>query len=124
MKFIVSHRPSWLFDVVLGNPDFAVHRMAKKYGVRYVIAGHVHQMLRLELEGVTYLSMASSGGHLRASKKYEDGWFFGYTVVDVRGKRRRLSDQGIEAALWPRPHDQAQGLGQCGHNCETGGGCS
>jgi Icc protein len=60
--------------------------MAKKYGVRYVISGHVHQMLHVDLEGVMYLSMASSGGHLRASKKYEDGWFFAYTVVDVRGK--------------------------------------
>jgi 3',5'-cyclic-AMP phosphodiesterase len=86
LKFIVSHRPSWLIAVMLGNPQFPLHQAAKKYGVQSVIAGHVHQMLHVDLEGVTYLSMASSGGHLRASKKYEDGWFFGLTVVDVRGK--------------------------------------
>jgi 3',5'-cyclic-AMP phosphodiesterase len=86
VKFIVSHRPSWLIDVMFANPNFAVHRLAKKYGVRYVIAGHVHEMLHADLDGVTYLSMASAGGHLRATKKYEDGWFFGYALVQVNGK--------------------------------------
>jgi len=50
-----------------------------------VIAGHLHQMLEVELEGVRYLSMASAGGHLRGSERYEDGWFFGYAVAAVRG---------------------------------------
>jgi hypothetical protein len=31
---------------------------------------------------VEYVSVASSGGHLRLSKKYEDGWFFGYSLID------------------------------------------
>ena len=37
------------------------------------------------MDGVEYVSLASSGGHLRLSKKYEDGWFFGFTVMQVRG---------------------------------------
>ena len=90
VKFIVSHRPSWLMHAVLADRNFAVHRLAKKYGAQYVIAGHVHQMLHVDLDGVTYVSMASSGGHLRASRKYEDGWFFGYTLVEVRGKAVRF----------------------------------
>ena len=85
VKFIVFHRPSWLVDAMLQNPRFPLHQLAKKYGVRWVIAGHLHQMLEVELEGVTYLSMASSGGHLRGSERYEDGWFFGYAVATVRG---------------------------------------
>lgn len=85
VKFIVMHRPSWLVDAMLQNPQFALHQLAKEYGVRWVIAGHLHQMLEVELEGVTYLSMASSGGHLRGSERYEDGWFFGYAAVRVRG---------------------------------------
>jgi hypothetical protein len=72
--------------VALRNPEFALHRLARRYGVQYVIAGHIHQMLRLELEGVTYISMASSGGHLRLSEAYADGWFFGHALVDVHGK--------------------------------------
>lgn len=84
VKFIVSHRPSWIFNAVAGNPDFPVHQLAKKYGVQYVIAGHVHELLHYKLEGIEYISMPSSGGHLRASARYEDGWFFGYAAVDVR----------------------------------------
>jgi 3',5'-cyclic-AMP phosphodiesterase len=86
LKIIVSHRPSWLLNVALRNPNFALHQLARRYGVQYVVAGHVHQMLHLELEGVTYVSMASSGGHLRLSGAYADGWFFGHALVEVHGK--------------------------------------
>ena len=85
VKLIVMHRPSWLVDAMFQNPRFPLHQLAKKYGVRWVIAGHLHQMLEVELDGVTYLSMASAGGHLRGSERYEDGWFFGYAVAEVRG---------------------------------------
>lgn len=89
-KFIVSHRPSWIVRAVIGDPDFPLHRLAKKYGARYVIAGHLHEMLHADLEGVDYISMASAGGHLRASgvrgSGYKDGWFFGYAEVDVGPK--------------------------------------
>src|SRR5271157_5223322 len=84
VKFVFSHRPSWLLNVAFANTQFPLHQLARRYGVRYVIAGHVHQLLHLDLDGVTYLSMPSSGGHLRNSRKYEDGWFFGQTAVDVR----------------------------------------
>jgi predicted phosphodiesterase len=86
VKFIVSHEPSWLINVVLRNTDSALHRLAKKYGVQVVLAGHVHQILHIDLDGVSYVSMPSSGGHLRLSKKYEDGRFFAYGLVAVSGK--------------------------------------
>lgn len=85
LKFIVSHRPSWIVNVALQNRNFPLHQIAKRYGVQYVIAGHIHQILHLELEGVTYVSMPSAGGHLRLSGKYEDGWFFGHARLDVTG---------------------------------------
>jgi predicted phosphodiesterase len=90
VKFIVMHRPSWLVDAMFQNPRFALHQLAKKYGVGWVIAGHLHQMLEVELEGVTYLSMGSAAGHLRGSERYEDGWFFGYAVAGVRGNEVRI----------------------------------
>jgi 3',5'-cyclic-AMP phosphodiesterase len=86
LKFIVFHRPSWILNAIIGDSNFRLHRIAKKYGARFVISGHVHEMLHAELDGVDYVSMVSAGGHLRASGKYEDGWFFGYGVVDVGGK--------------------------------------
>lgn len=84
LKFIVSHRPSWIFNAAALNPDFPLHKLARKYGARYVIAGHLHELLHFTLEGIDYVSMPSSGGHLRGSEKYADGWFFGYATVDVR----------------------------------------
>ncbi|MBV8071949.1 MAG: metallophosphoesterase [Acidobacteriaceae bacterium] len=84
-KFIFSHRPSWLLDVILSNPNFPLAQVAHQYGVQYIIAGHLHQMQHYEVDGIQYLSMPSSGGHLRESKKYKDGWFFAHTLVTVHG---------------------------------------
>jgi predicted phosphodiesterase len=107
VKFIVSHRPSWLIDAMLLNPRFPLHQLAKKYGVKYVIAGHLHQIVHVELDGVTYLSMPSSGGHLRGSEKYEDGWFFGYALVEVNGQKvqfqiKELGGRVTSLANWGR----------------------
>ncbi len=90
LKFIVSHRPSWIFNAAALNPDFPLHRLARKYGARYVIAGHLHELLHFTLDGIDYISMPSAGGHLRASGKYADGWFFGYATVDVRNSTARI----------------------------------
>jgi hypothetical protein len=87
VKFIVSHRPSWILQAVLGNPAFPLHQLATHYGAKYVIAGHIHQMLHFEVDGVTYMSMASSGGHLREDKSYDHGWFFQHTLVHVQGNK-------------------------------------
>jgi hypothetical protein len=111
LKMIVSHRPSWWINAALGNPDFPMHRLAKQYGVRYVVAGHLHQILHIDLDGVTYISLPSAGGHLRLSGAYQDGWFFGYCLVtaqsgdltfaikevtpDGAGRVTRLEDWGM-----------------------------
>ena len=84
VKFVVSHRPSWILAAAARNTEFPLHLIARKYGVRYVIAGHLHELLHFNLEGVDYISMPSAGGHLRGSAKYEDGWFFGFASVEVR----------------------------------------
>jgi hypothetical protein len=96
---VISHRPSWILNAVLRNPKFRLHELAKQYGVNYVIAGHVHQMIRADLEGVEYISMPSSGGHLRASKKYEDGWFFAHGLVTVEGSKIRFDLKEVSGPL-------------------------
>ncbi len=83
MKFIISHRPSWIFEAMLHNPEFPLGRLATKYNVQFVIAGHIHEMMRMKIGKVTYISMVSSGGHLRTAKNYDTGWFFGYGIVTV-----------------------------------------
>lgn len=103
VKFIFSHRPSWLLNVALRNSNFPLHQLALKYGVQYVIAGHVHQLLRFDLQGVTYLSTPSAGGHLRASEDYKDGWFFGHSLVSVRG-----ADVKVQIEELKPPHGQGR----------------
>jgi Icc protein len=90
LKFVFSHRPSWIVEVLLKNPNSAIHQLAKKYGVQYVVSGHIHQMVHSNFDGITYLSMPSAGGHLRGTEKYEDGWFFAHTLVDVTGAQVRF----------------------------------
>ena len=106
VKFIVTHRPSWLIHAALGSGQFPLHQIARRYGARYVVAGHVHQLIHAEVEDVQYLSMPSSGGHLRLSKKYEDGWFYGYAVVEVRG-----SEAGFEIKELRPPNGQGRVTG-------------
>jgi predicted phosphodiesterase len=124
VKTIVMHRPSWLVDVALRNPNFALHQLARRYGVQYVVAGHIHQLLRLELEGVTYVSMPSSGGQLRLSGLYQDGWFFGHALVEVhahsidfqireagpphgQGRMTKLSEWGMAGLVEGEPRESA-----------------
>jgi 3',5'-cyclic AMP phosphodiesterase CpdA len=83
LKFIISHKPAWAVPVMMNSPNFELHRIAKRFGVRYVIAGHIHAMLQGEVDGVTYISAPSAGGNLRSTKRYEDGWFYGFMQVDA-----------------------------------------
>jgi predicted phosphodiesterase len=97
LKFVLFHRPSWLLQALLKNPNFPLHQIALRYGVQYVICGHLHEMLRFEVGPVTYLSMASSGGHLREPKTYEAGWFFQHTIVTVRGSSADFAIKELKA---------------------------
>jgi hypothetical protein len=101
VKFVVSHRPSWLLDAALGNTTAPLHRLAKRYAVCCVVAGHVHQLIHADLEGVTYLSLPSAGGHLRLSGQYEDGWFFGWTEVAVRGREVTFQVHALDGPTTP-----------------------
>jgi len=112
IKFVISHRPSWIVDILLKNPHNPVHQLAKKYGVQYVISGHVHQMIHSGLEGITYLSMPSAGGHLRASMKYEDGWFFAHTRVGVTGTTVNFQIKEISGRITTPADWTASGLRQ------------
>jgi hypothetical protein len=99
VKMVVSHRPSWLLDAALGNTNSAFHQLMKRYGVCCVIAGHVHQLIHAELEGITYFAAPSAGGHLRLSGKYEDGWFFGWTKVVVKGREVSFEVHSVDGKV-------------------------
>ena len=97
---------------MLKNPHDEIHQLAKKYGVQYVISGHVHQMIHANLEGIQYLSMPSAGGHLRGTEKYEDGWFFAHTRVDVTDTAVNFQIKEIHGRITTLADWTASGLRQ------------
>lgn len=98
LKFVISHRPFWILSAAMGTSESSAQRIAKRYGVQYFLAGHIHQLLHFSVAGVEYISLPSAGGHLRLSKAYQDGWFFGHTVVHVR---RGVAQVAIEETQPP-----------------------
>ncbi|HEY3836831.1 MAG TPA: metallophosphoesterase [Bryobacteraceae bacterium] len=101
-KFVIFHRPSWLFLVKFQNTEFTLHQLARKYGVSLVISGHVHQFDRSELEGIQYIMVGSSGGSLSHGKgpspaaTPNDGLYFGYAWVHVESGKAKLDFQRVE----------------------------
>jgi 3',5'-cyclic-AMP phosphodiesterase len=100
-KFVISHRPSWIADAALGDKTGPLHRLAKRYGVCCIVAGHVHQLIHASLDGVEYLALPSAGAHLRLDARYEDGWFFGWTEVEVRGGEAAFRVHKLEGPVTP-----------------------
>lgn len=93
--FIFFHKPFWLLRVMF-RADFPLHRIAVKYGVAYVVSGHSHRFGRFVHDGITYLMVGSSGGHLRGTG-FEDGWFFHHVRATVTGGRVQVTIKEADA---------------------------
>lgn len=94
-KLVVMHRPSWLIPVLLRSSDFELQRLARKYSVDAVISGHIHQLSQYRLDGVLYLEVGSSGGHIdrglqaghqEYEQRFAQGWFFQWMSAEVDGE--------------------------------------
>lgn len=95
-KFVFFHRPSWLLNVKFQNGNFPLHQVARKYGVNFVVSGHVHEFDRSEFDGIGYIMVGSSGGSLThgqgaaMGKTALDGSYFGYAWVHVEDGAAKL----------------------------------
>src|SRR5713226_5177640 len=97
-KFILFHKPFWLIPVKFQSGEFPLHKLARKYGVRYVISGHGHQFVRAVQDGIVYLEVGSSGGHLRG-KEFSQGWFYHHVYARVNGSRIEMTVKEIDGPL-------------------------
>jgi predicted phosphodiesterase len=103
-KFIFFHRPYWLLPIKFQNGNFALHRIARQYGVGFIVSGHAHEFDRSEYEGVQYVMVGSSGGSLShgrgatPSTSGLDGLYFGYAWVHVESGAAKLEFRRAEAA--------------------------
>lgn len=95
-KLVFFHRPFWLLPVKFQNGNFPLHRLARKYGVEFVVSGHVHEFDRSQFDGVEYIMVGSSGGSLTHGKGAPvgssglDGLYFGYAWMHVEDGAGKL----------------------------------
>lgn len=101
-KFVFFHRPFWLLPVKFQNGNFPLHQMARKYGIGFVVCGHLHEFDRSEYEGVQYVVVGSSGGSLSHGKGAIptgtglEGLYFGYAWVHVEDGRAKLEFRRVD----------------------------
>jgi hypothetical protein len=98
-KFVFFHKPFWIVFVKLGSSEFALHRLAKLYGVDYVISGHGHQFLHMEREGIVYMEVGSSGANvtrrISGGGGFHEGWFFQHVIGRVEGGKVEFTVQEL-----------------------------
>ena len=99
-KFVFFHQPFWLVPVRLGNHAFDLHRLAQEYGVDYVVSGHGHQFVRLELDGVVYTEVGSSGANIGEAWKTDEGYakgsFYQHALVEVTGEHVKFTVKELD----------------------------
>jgi 3',5'-cyclic AMP phosphodiesterase CpdA len=99
-KFVFFHKPYWIVFLKLGSGEFPLHRIARKYGVDYIVSGHGHQFLSLSRDGITYLEVGSSGASmargLSRGEGFDEGWFYQYVRARVKGSRAELTVKELD----------------------------
>jgi predicted phosphodiesterase len=82
--FVFAHKPLWTQTLALGESD-PLHDILAAHNVDVHFTGHVHHYFSAEYDGVSYISMGSSGGDMGVSASSEPrGQFFqfGWVTVD------------------------------------------
>jgi len=89
-KFVFFHKPYWILFLKMGSGEFPLHRLARQYGVGYVISGHLHQFMTLNRDGILYVAAGSSGAVMerviRQGQGFAQGWFYGHILASVKGE--------------------------------------
>jgi len=100
-KFVFLHHPDWIVFLKLGSGEFPLHRLARKYGVNYVLSGHGHQFMRLTRDGILYLEVGSSGagigGGAGSDEAFALGRFYHHLWVTVKGSKVYITVKEIDA---------------------------
>ena len=98
-KFVFFHRPEvWLIPLKFQSP-FTLHNVLAKYHVTAVFSGHTHQFVHLEKDGVLYVCVGSSGGHLRIAADtdgFAQGWFYQHILAKVKGSNVNLTVKELD----------------------------
>ena len=97
-KFVFFHRPNvWLIPLKFQS-DFPLHHVLREYHVTAVFSGHTHQFVHLEKDGIEYVCVGSSGGHLRGTG-FAAGWFYQHVFAVIKGSGVDLTVKEIDPPL-------------------------
>lgn len=103
--FLFLHHPRWLGNMGHGGygSDWdRVHGLLKSAGnVSAVFAGHVHQMSSDARDGIDYITLATTGGHVPGYGE-SLGYLHHYDVVTVRKEEISLAAIPVGKVLDPR----------------------
>lgn len=103
--FLFLHHPRWLGSIGHGGygDDWKrVHERLKSAGnVSAVFAGHVHQMRSDARDGIEYITLATTGGHVPGYGEAL-GYLHHYDVVTVRKEEISLAAIPVGKVLDPR----------------------
>ena len=94
-KFVFFHQSFWLVFLKLQSGEFPLHRLAREYGVDYVITGHGHFFARIVRDGIAYMQMGSSGAKI--APEFAQGVFYQHASVEVRGAAARIRIKELDA---------------------------
>ena len=99
-KFVFFHKPFWIPLVAVGSGEFTLHRLAKKYGVDYVVSGHGHTFMRMPFDGVVYMQVGTSGGSidrkLERGTGFRDGMFYHHVWAYVKGGKVSMTVKELD----------------------------
>jgi predicted phosphodiesterase len=94
-KFVFFHQSFWLIFLKFQSREFPLHRLAREYGVDYVITGHAHFFARMVRDGIVYMQMGSSGAKIVPD--FAQGVFYQHASVEVRGAGARIRIKELDA---------------------------
>ena len=123
-KFILFHKPYWIVFLKLGSGEFALHQLAKKYGVDYIISGHGHQFVRMVRDGIVYMEVGSSGGSIargwRRGEGFAQGWFYHHVWARVKGSKVQVTVKEIDGPMGKGRMFRAEDWDESGPKFHTG----
>ena len=94
-KFVFFHQSFWVLFLKAQSGEFPLHRLAREYGVDYVITGHGHFFVRMVRDGIAYMQMGSSGAEIK--KDFSQGAFYQHAFVQVRGAAASIRIKELDA---------------------------
>ncbi len=81
LTFVFFHKPFWYDAFETGSP-FQLHELFRQHGVDWVFSGHYHRYVTTEKDGIQYVMVGSSGGHVGNNPDRGEFYHFGWMRVD------------------------------------------